>query len=112
MITFTLHVLDWTHKIVCWMNIIDAQRPISIPGSFYHLGGGGGVSHLGGGGGGSGSETPGSESKDSKVEAEVAEGFVGCLRLIYVDKLAARVKLLSGFPPIFWVKFENKSRYS
>ena len=84
------------------MNIIDAQRPISIPGSFYHLGGGGGVSHLGGGGGGSGSETPGSESKDSKVEAEVAEGFVGCLRLIFVDKLAARVKLLSGFPPIFF----------
>ena len=91
------------------MNIIDAQRPISIPGSFYHLGGGGGVSHLGAGGGGSGSETPGSKSKDSKVEAE---GFVGCLRLIYVDKLAARVKLLSGFPPIFWVKFENKSRCS
>ena len=94
------------------MNIIDAQRPISIPGSFYHLGGGGGVSHLGGGGGGSGSETPGSKSKDSKVEAEGAEGFVGCLRLIYVDKLAARVKLLSGFPPIFWVAFENKSRCS
>ena len=60
------------------------HRPIPIAGSFYRLGGRvGGVA---------GSEN---HSKDSMWED--VGGFVGCLRQIYVDKLPATVKRLSGF---------------
>ena len=80
---------DWmysTHKIAFWINIysIRLHRTISIAGSFYQLGGGG----VGG---------VGSEKQRKDSTREVVGGFVGCLRQIYVDKLPATVKRLSGF---------------
>ena len=68
----------WTHKIVSWIDLFRLHRPIPIAGSFYQLGGSGG--------GVAGSKNP-----------IKSEGFVGCLRQIYVDKLPAKVKRLSGF---------------
>ena len=72
--------------IAFWINIysIRLHRTTPIAGSFYQLGGGvvGGV---------------GSENQRKDATREGVGGFVGCLRQIYVDKLPATVKRLSGF---------------
>ena len=59
-------------------HIFFLHRSNPIAGSFYQLGGG-----------------VGSENEESTREG--FGGFVGCLRQIYVDKLPAKVKRLSGF---------------
>ena len=69
-----------THKIVFSTHIFYLHRSNPIAGSFYQLGGG-----------------VGSENEKEESTREGFGGFVGCLRQIYVDKLPAKVKRLSGF---------------
>ena len=71
----------WPHtRLFFSTHIFYLHRSNPIAGSFYQLGGG-----------------VGSENEKEDSTREGFGGFIGCLRQIYVDKLPAKVKRLSGF---------------